>query len=162
MLSVWNGPRLPVAPRLSVLSCATIAILLIATGCGSATRGSQVVTSAPVMNSSNGLTLKVDDIEKVNGRFTVYTHVTNSTTDSLTLALDDFFLIDEGSGKSYPCNIFSRGWTEEIPPGATVAGSIQINGPLERGPRTLRAGFSHVFGSFNISNITATGINVAG
>jgi len=86
----------------------------------------------------------------------------NTTGDSLTLPVfDDFFLIDD-TGRSYPANPNGGDWSGNVPPEATVTGTIVVTQPLASHVRTLRAGFSQVYGSFSITTITVTGIAVAG
>jgi hypothetical protein len=122
----------------------------------------RLLTTGPRSGQSGGLTLTVERIDGHETEIDIVLKAMNTTGDSLTLPVfGDFFLIDD-TGRSYPTNPNGADWPGSVPPGATVTGTIVVTQPLASHVRTLRAGFSHVYGSFSIASITVTGIAVAG
>jgi hypothetical protein len=118
-----------------------------------------VLTTGAVSARSGPLTLTIDEIDSFGSDVTVKLHADNSGSDTITLPLQEFFLIDQ-NGKSYVFNEFGGDWHDDVPARSSLSGSIELKEPIAGGVHQLRAGFTHVFGSFSVESITVTGISL--
>ena len=125
------------------------------------TSGTKIVTTGSRSSQSDGLTLTVDRIEQQDGSLNVLLRAVNNGSDSLALPIFGYFFLIDNTGKTYAVNPNAGDWLINVPPGATVTGTIVVTQPLATGVQTVRVGFSHVFGSFKISSITVVGIPIA-
>jgi hypothetical protein len=125
--------------------------------------GPRTVTGGPRTSRSGPLTLRVERIDQVDRSLEVFLKAINAGSDSITLPVFGyFFLHDTDSGKSYKVDPASGSWPQTVPPGATVSGTVVVTEPLERTAKTLDAGFSQVFGSFQVHTITVRAIALIG
>jgi hypothetical protein len=136
-----------------------VGLALTLSGCSG--EGGSVATrviTGPWSASGGRITLTIDQID--DGKIaTVRMHVRNAEDATVMLPVSAFFLIDS-AGTSYPVNVFGTGWRQEVPPSTDVSGTVQVKGPIAPSAVSLQAGFSRVYGTFDVDNIKVSGITV--
>lgn len=116
--------------------------------------------AAPWRSTAGGLTLSVDRIDNQGHNFRVFMTATNHTGDDLTLPLFGYFLVVDDRGNQYKADPFSSTFPREVPKGATVSGHANMESALNADASILKAGFTTVFGSFNVKSIIVDGIGI--
>lgn len=120
------------------------------------------LTEGPWTREVKGVKLTVEKVEvirRVEGEKVLRFHLTvdNQTSGGITIGLWNNFLAIDVNGKSYKPNVDSSEWEQNVPPGLTLTGFVDLQEPVPGEITTMTISFNYVFnhiGSIIVKDIS--------
>ncbi|TCO43635.1 hypothetical protein EV646_112212 [Kribbella antiqua] len=116
---------------------------------------------SPATKNAAGLTLTVAKVERTRHFTRVEVTIKNNTeSSSITLPLFENCVFSAADGTTLKADDFRSQWSQTVPPGAFQRGTITFPGHLPDTATQARLSFSHIFGTFEATAISVTGIRL--